>query len=93
MAHRLVWSPRALADVDAIAAYIATDSSSYASTVVRRILSSTRALSAFPFSGRVVPEIGDENLRELFAYSYRIIYQVQNDDVVVAAVLHGKRML
>lgn len=77
----------------AIAAYIATDSSAYASTVVRKILSSTRALTAFPFSGRVVPEVGDENLREVFSYSYRIIYQVEKDTVVVAAVIHGRRML
>ena len=93
MAHRVVWSPKALADVDAIASYVAADSSSYASTVVRKILMSTRALSSFPFSGRMLPEVEDENLREVFAYSYRIIYRVQQDVVVVAAVIHGKRML
>ena len=32
MAHRVVWSPRALADVGAIAEYVAKDSASYAST-------------------------------------------------------------
>lgn len=93
MAHRVVWSPRALADVQAIASYIAADSSSYASTVVRKILTSTRALTNFPRSGRMLPEVDDENLREVFAYSYRIIYRVEQDEVVVAAVIHGKRML
>jgi len=93
MAHRVVWSARALADVDAIAAYIAADSSSYASTVVRKILSLTRTLAAFPLAGRKVPEFDDENFREAFAYSYRIIYRVDQDAVTVVAVIHGKRIL
>ena len=73
MVRRVVWSHRALADVDAIASYIAANSSSYARTVVRKILTSTRALATFPFSGRMVPEADDENLREVFAYSFRVI--------------------
>ena len=93
MAHRVVWSSRAIADVEAIASYIAVDSSSYAGTVVRKILTSTRNLTKFPFAGRVVPEFDDEKLREVFAYSYRIIYRVEKDVVVVAAVIHGKRTL
>jgi toxin ParE1/3/4 len=93
MAHRVVWSQRALADVDAIASYIAANSPSYARTVIRKIMTSTRTLATFPFSGRIVPEVDDESLREVFAYSYRIIYRVEQDAVVVAAVIHGKRML
>lgn len=93
MAHRVVWSKRALADVEAIATYIATDSSSYASTVVRKVLSSTRSLANFPLAGKKVPEFDDESIREVFAFSYRIIYRVEQDAVLVAAVIHGKRML
>jgi toxin ParE1/3/4 len=74
VANRVVWSPRALADVEAIAAYIALDSATYAKAVVRTIVWSTRTLARFPRSGRKVPEFDDENTRELIAYSYRIIY-------------------
>jgi toxin ParE1/3/4 len=59
MAHRVVWSPRALADVDAIASYIAADSPFYAGSVVRRILTLTRTLEQFSFAGRKVPEFDD----------------------------------
>lgn len=62
MAHRVVWSGRAIADVDAIATYIAANSPSYARTVVRNILMSTRSLAQFPFSGRIVPEVDDDSL-------------------------------
>ena len=57
------------------------------------ILSLTRTLAGFPLAGRKVPEFDDESFRELFAYSYRIIYRVDQDAVTVVAVIHGKRML
>ncbi len=50
-------------------------------------------LPNFPFSGRKVPELDDENIRELFVYSYRIIYAVEASQITVTAVIHGKRML
>jgi toxin ParE1/3/4 len=50
-------------------------------------------LSRFPRSGRKVPEFDDDDIRELLAYSYRIIYRVQENEVIIAAVIHGRRML
>lgn len=50
-------------------------------------------LSRFPRSGRKVPEFDDDNIRELLAYSYRIVYRVQDNEVLVSAVIHGKRTL
>jgi plasmid stabilization system protein ParE len=93
MAHRVVWSPRALADVQGIALFIASDSPAYAKAVVRRIIDLTRSLSQFPEQGRKVPEFDDDTLRELQAYSYRIIYRVEESQVVIATVVHGRRIL
>jgi toxin ParE1/3/4 len=72
---------------------IASDSPFYAGSVVRRIVALTRTLEKFPFAGRKVPEFEDENLREMIAYSYRVIYRVEAAEVIVAAVIHGKRDL
>lgn len=91
MAYEVVWSPRAIDDVQAIAAYITEDSVAYAKSVAQKIVASTRRLANFPTSGRVVPEFGQENIREVFAYSYRIIYRVEGETVTIAAVVHGKR--
>ena len=93
MAYRIEWSPRAVEDLEAIAQYIAADSTAYAAAVVQNILTTTRKLSPFPLSGRVVPELGDESIRERFAYSYRIIYRIDNHVVTIAAKVHGKRRL
>jgi toxin ParE1/3/4 len=78
---------------EAIAEYIAEDSPAYAAVVVKNIVQQTRQLSQFPRSGRKVPEFDDENIRELLAYSYRIIYRFQENEVLIAAVIHGKRIL
>jgi plasmid stabilization system protein ParE len=93
MAYEVVWSPRAIEDVEAIAAYISIDSAAYAAAVVKKSLTATRNLSRFPFAGRVVPEFDEESLREQFAYSYRVIYRVQDRTVTIAAVVHGKQLL
>ncbi|WP_235269765.1 type II toxin-antitoxin system RelE/ParE family toxin [Geoalkalibacter subterraneus] len=59
VAHRIVWSPQALSDVEGIAEYIEQDSPFYARTVVARIVAATRNLVQFPMTGRVVPEMMD----------------------------------
>ena len=91
MALVVVWSPRAIDDVDSIAAYIAEDSEAYAASVVRAILAKARRLSEFPYIGRVVPEFDDKAIREVFAYSYRIIYRIEDNEITIAAVIHGKQ--
>jgi toxin ParE1/3/4 len=93
MAHRIVWSSRAAQDLDSIADYIAADSPAYAGVVLKNIVNQTRILARFPQAGRKVPEFDDENVRELVVYSYRIIYRLQPDEVLIAAVIHGKRVL
>jgi plasmid stabilization system protein ParE len=93
MAYRVEWSPRAVEDLEAIAQYIAADSEAYAAAVVKTILTTARNFSRFPFSGRIVPELGDESIREWFAYSYRVIYRVEDQVVTVTAIVHGRRLL
>ena len=41
----------------------------------------------------MVPEFQDYNIRELLAYSYRIIYAIQGENVLITSVIHGKRNL
>lgn len=93
MAYRVAWSPRAVEDLEAIAQYISADSTAYASAIVKKILNTARNLSQFPRSGRVVPELADENIREWLAYSYRIIYHIEEEEITIAAVVHGRRLL
>jgi len=90
---RVSWSPEAVDDVEAIATYIAKDSPYYASAVVKKILTTGAALDQFPHIGSIVPEISDPAIRERFIYSYRIIYRVLENNVLIVAVIHSKRLL
>ena len=93
MAGRLIWSPRALAELDEIADYIAKDSPFYARMVVRRVMDRAERLPEMPGQGRMVPEYdGPLNLREVFVYSWRIIYAVTDKGIEVVTVFHGARV-
>jgi len=62
MEYRVTWSPEAVEDLELIAEYIERDSSFYAQSVVSQILALSRKIKEFPLIGRVLPEIGDENI-------------------------------
>jgi len=72
MDYRVSWSPQVLDDVEAIAEHIERDSPAYARAVVHKLLASTRNLATFPRTGRVVPELDDEAIGEVFVYSYPV---------------------
>jgi len=93
MARGLAWSPEAIEDIESIASYIERDSAWYARAVASKIAETAESIPGFPELGRVVPEIGDPSIRERFAYSYRIIYRLEAERVLVAAVIHGSRLL
>jgi len=88
---RVEWSLNALADLERIKEYIEADSEYYAIKFVEDAFDAVLKLSDFPFIGRVVPEINQENIRELIYGSYRIIYSVEKKAVVILTVVHSMR--
>ena len=93
MDHDVWWSPAASEDLKSIAEYIARDSEFYARAVVSRVLDVAKSLPEQPLIGRVVPELGEENVRERFVYSYRLVYKIEEEKITVLAIIHGKRLL
>ncbi len=93
MARRLSWSPEAIEDLDSIGDYIARDSVYYARSVVRKVLGTAKQIPESLEIGRMVPEVGDKNIRERFVYSYRLVYKIDEGQITVVAVIHGKRLL
>ena len=89
----VLWMPSAVADLQNIQEYISKDSVFYANKFVDDVFSATEKLEIFPEIGRIVPELGVQSVREIFHGSYRIIYELINDNPQVVAVVHGKRLL
>ena len=89
--RRVIWAASARDALDEVVTYIAQDSRDEAARVLVRALDTAAGLSTLSERGRVVPEVGDSSLRELFVYDYRMLYRVHDDRVVIRAFLHGAR--
>ena len=85
------WSLPARNDLKQIHDYIAQDSRYYARNVIQEIVAKTEKLTELPEIGRTVPEISDQNIRELIVYSYRLIYEISEFGVEILAIIHGRR--
>lgn len=46
-----------------------------------------------PLLGRVVPELGQADIRETYLRSYRIVYRTDGHDLWVLTVFEGSRQL
>lgn len=89
---KVIWSPEAVEDVEAVAQYISRDSEFYAKATVSKIIDFSRSVGKFPQMGRVVPEFNDKNIRERLVYSYRLVYKIERARILIVAVIHDKRL-
>lgn len=85
------WAPQAANDLEAIREFIARYSPHYATLVCQRILVRIEQLARFPLSGRVVPEIGSANIREIVLPPFRIVYRLRGEAIEIATIFHGAR--
>ena len=93
MACKVIWSFEATADLNGIAEYISRDSAFYAASFVEEILTASRSLDMFAERGRLVPEISNPNIRELLIKEYRLIYNIEEQRIVILGLIHGRRDL
>jgi toxin ParE1/3/4 len=89
----VIWTQPAKDDLRAIYEYIALDSKFYAKRTVQDIVERAATLFDSPQIGRVLPELEVKEIREVFIYSYRLIYQIFPDRLVILAIVHGHRDL
>jgi plasmid stabilization system protein ParE len=87
------WSQRARADLGAIFAHIAADNRGAAERWIGRILEHADLAAEAPLLGRIVPELGQEDIRETYLRSYRIVYRTDGQDLWVLTVFEGSRQL
>ncbi len=87
------WTIQALDDLDAICEFIARDAPRYAQLFAMQAFESVDRLEMFPHSGRVVPEINKQEIREVILGNYRIVYRLREDEVEILTVHHGAQLL
>ena len=89
--RRVIWAESAQLALDEVIAYIAAESRENAVRVLESALEAARHLSTLAERGRVVPELNDPAMREVFVFRYRLMYHVESDRVEVTAFVHGAR--
>lgn len=91
------WTRHARTQLRQIHDYIARDSGFYARRVVDALLGRTEGLDDVPRKGRIVPELALETVREVSAFSWRIVYEIRSEarpaHIEVLAIIHKRRDL
>ena len=93
MPSKVFWTRQARDDLRAIRDHIARDAPATAAAFVRRLRMSVGRLHEFPLSGQVVPEVGENSIREILFGSYRLIYRLTESRVEMIAVFHSAKIL
>jgi len=89
--RRVIWSPLALAQIEAIAATIAAERPAAALRWVDGLFEHAARLRQFPELGVTVPELGRQEIRELPHPPCRLVYRVDLKHIVVLTVQHGRQ--
>jgi toxin ParE1/3/4 len=85
---KLRYERGAVADLDEIFSYIATDNPRAASRLVARVEEVAARIASFPHIGQ---ETRNPRFRRFPVGKYLIVYEVGKDEVVIHYVRHGAR--
>lgn len=88
---KLIWSPDALAHLEAIMNRIGEDSPAAVRKWLRQVKEVGKRIRTFPRAGRISPDYDDDMVREVLHGSYRIIYVIGPHQIEVLSVWHGAR--
>jgi addiction module RelE/StbE family toxin len=90
---KIVWTPLAIERASEIADYIAQDKPSAAENWINTVFSKVEKLKSAPEIGRLVPEIRNNQFRELIYGNYRIIYRIEKKQISILTIRHGMQIL
>ena len=88
-----VWTDRALQNLADIEAHIAADSPQAAVRWIDKLIAAGVEAAGQPLLGRIVPEKGRDDIREVLVKKYRIVYQVLETRAAILTVFEGHKLL
>jgi plasmid stabilization system protein ParE len=86
MDYQVVLSGSSRKDLQDIVRYISFDDPSRALRFGRFLIQHTKGLAQFPERGRIVPEFGDDAIREIIVRNYRIVYRLNHDKRLIEVI-------
>ena len=89
----VIWTIKAVEQVEQIGSFIEKDSPFQARRVVQLIIKETRRLKGHPRIGKMIPEVQEARYREIRVFSYRILYKILDGNrIAIVGVVHGRRL-
>lgn len=89
----VVWTEPALADLDAIADYIALEHPDAARAFVQRVFRHVEQLARHPRSGSTPQELPGSRYRQIVEPPCRVFYRVAAQRVYILYVMRAERLL
>ena len=89
----IIWAEPALADLDAIADFIALENPQAAAELVQRIFQHVEQLAAHPKRGSTPPEFQNSRYRQIVEPLCRVFYRYDGKTVFVLHVMRAERLL
>jgi plasmid stabilization system protein ParE len=86
-------APRARRQIRSAAAFLLEENPTAAAGLSERVKRALRLLERFPEAGRRVLEYPEHDLREVLVRPYRLIYEIDLDEVRVLSFFHWSRDL
>ncbi len=90
---KVAWTQQAQERLQEVDEFISQDSPERATLFVDRLIQRGDRLGLFPKSGRRVPELESEDIREVLEGNYRIVYRVKPLRIEILTIVEGHRLL
>ena len=92
--RKITFAESAVKDLEAIRTWYADQQvPAVGERLLKEIISQVERLADFPESGRIVPEFGIMNLREIIHSPFRIVYRLDESRVRIVRVWRSERLL
>ena len=91
---KIQWSPLALDQAEEALDFIAAQGRpGVAAAWLDGLFERVRGLVPFPKQGRIVPEVGREEIREIQYEGFRILYRISAEVIGILSVRHSRQQL
>ncbi len=90
---KVIWSQESLKQLIEIENFIAKDSPDRAAKFINKLINRGASVNDYPHKGRVVPEFSIDDIRDVFEQSYRIVYKMPKDQIVILTVFESHKKL
>ena len=90
----ITFAASAVKDLEALRTWYAEQQApAVGERLIKEVISRVEKLAGFPQSGRIVPEFGIANLREVVYSPFRIVYRLDGNRVRIVRVWRSERLL